>query len=141
MIEIISGVVAAILIIIVSRTLSEYFTIKLFAAMVLVAIAFIYVGFSLKDNPAGLIILEIVIALILSAAAIIGYLRNNSLIAYGIIFHGLWDLAHHNGSLIKTDIPVYWPAFCSVIDVIIGIYFLVIFKKQAASLHTTVLKK
>ena len=137
MIEIISGVVAAIVIIIVSQTLSKYFTSKLFAAMVLVAIAFIYVGFSLKDNPTNLIVLEIGIALLLFFIAIIGYIRYDFLIAYGIIFHGLWDLAHHNGLLISTDVPLYWPVFCSIIDVIIGVYFLVIFKKQAKSSHTS----
>jgi hypothetical protein len=134
MIEIISGIVAAIAIIIISRLLSKYVTVKLFAAAVLVAIAFIYVGFSLKENPVDLIILEVAMALLLFFVAIVGYIRNNSWIAYGIIFHGLWDLFHHNGYLISTDIPDYWPTFCSIIDVIDGIYFLIIFKKKAGSL-------
>jgi hypothetical protein len=134
MIEIISGIIAAIVIIIISRLLANYVSNKLFAAAMLIAIAFIYVGFSLKDNPAELIILEVGVALILFFVAIIGYIRNNSLIAYGIIFHGLWDLIHHNGYLISTDIPDYWPTFCSIIDVIDGIYFLIIFKKKAGSL-------
>jgi membrane protease YdiL (CAAX protease family) len=134
MIDIISGFVAAVVIIILSRVLSKYFTTKLYAASILVAIAFIYVGFSLKNNPNSLIILEIVVALILFFVAVIGYTRNNSLIAYGIIFHGVWDFAHHNRFLINTDIPVYWPTFCSIIDIITGIYFLLIFQKQAKSL-------
>ena len=45
MIEIISGVTAAIVIIILSRLLSKYFTTKLIAATILVAIVFIYIGF------------------------------------------------------------------------------------------------
>ena len=121
----------------ISQTLSKYFSNKLLAATILVAIAFIYVGFSLKNNPTSLIILEIAMALILYFVAIIGYVRNNSLIAYGIIFHGLWYFVHHNGYLINTDIPVYWPSFCSIIDVIDGVYFLVIFKKEAKSLSHT----
>ena len=131
MIEIISGIATAILIIIIARLLSQYVSTKLFAATVLVAIAFIYVGFSLKENPVDLIILEVAMALLLYFVAIIGYIRNNSWIAYGIIFHGLWDLVHHNGYFISTDIPVYWPTFCSIIDVIDGIYFLIIFRKKA----------
>ncbi|HEX6848404.1 MAG TPA: DUF6010 family protein [Chitinophagaceae bacterium] len=133
MIEIISGFAAAVVIIILSRVLSKYFTIKLYAATVLVAIAFIYVGFSLKNNPTNLIILEIAVAVILYFVAMIGYTRNNSLIAYGIIFHGVWDFAHHNGFLIDTDVPVYWPSFCAIIDIIAGIYFLIIFKKDVKS--------
>jgi hypothetical protein len=129
MIEIIASIVAAIVIIVLSQVLSKYFTIKLIAATILVAIAFIYVGFSLKDNPVSLIILELGVALILYFVAIIGYARNNFLIAYGIIFHGIWDLFHHKGFFIGTDIPGYWPTFCLIIDIIDGIYFLVIFKK------------
>jgi hypothetical protein len=134
MVEIISGIVAAVVIIFLSRILSKYFSTRLFASTILVAIAFIYVGFSLKDNPTGLIILEVAMALILYFVALIGYTRNNQLIAWGIIFHGLWDIAHHNRSFINTNIPVYWPTFCSIIDVIDGIYFLVIFRKEARSL-------
>ena len=134
MTESIYGIVAAILIIVISRLLSKYITSKLYAATILVAIAFIYVGFSLKDNPPGLIFLEVAVALILYFVAVIGYARNNSLIAYGIIFHGLWDITHHNGFFIRTDIPDYWPTFCMIIDVIDGIYFLIIFRKNAGSL-------
>jgi hypothetical protein len=134
MIETISGIVAAVVIIIISRLLSKYLANKLIAATILVAIAFIYVGFSLKDNPASLIILEVAVALILYFTAIIGYARNNLLIAFGIIFHGLWDIVHHNGFLIGTDIPGYWPAFCFIIDIIDGVYFLMIFKKEARTL-------
>jgi hypothetical protein len=53
-----------------------------------------------------LIALEVSVALILYFTAIVGYTRNNSLIAWGIIFHGVWDICHHNGSLIGTHIPV-----------------------------------
>jgi hypothetical protein len=46
MIETISGIVSAVAIIIISRVLSKYFTLKLMATTILVAIAFIYVGVS-----------------------------------------------------------------------------------------------
>ena len=131
MIETISGIGTAIVIIVLSRSLSKYITVKLFAATNLVAIAFIYVGFSLKDNPAGFIILESAIALVFYFMAIIGYARSNSLIAWGIILHGVWDILHHNVFFISTDIPGYWPPFCLAIDIIDGIYFLVIFRNQS----------
>ena len=107
MIETISGVATAIVIIILSQVLSKYFTTRLIAATILVAIAFIYVGFSLKGNPVNSIILEIAVALILYFVAIIGFTRNSSLIAYGIIFHGVWEIFHHKGFLIDTDVPDY----------------------------------
>jgi hypothetical protein len=133
MAETISGIIAAVVIIILSQVLSRYFTVRLFAATVLVAIAFIYVGFSLKGNPVHLIISEVSFALVLYFLAIIGYTRNSLLVAYGIILHGLWDIFHHNGFLIGTDIPDYWPSFCFIIDIIDGLYFLILFKKEKVS--------
>ena len=130
MIETVSGIFTAIVIIILSQLLSKYFTTKLIAATILVAIAFIYVGFSLKDNPVSLIILEIVAALIFYFLAIIGYTRKSLLLAYGIILHGLWDIFHHKGLIIDTDIPGYWPSFCFIIDIIDGAYFWMIFRHK-----------
>jgi hypothetical protein len=130
MIEIISGIVAGVVIIIISQVLSKYFTFKLIATTILVAIGFIYTGFALKGNPVSLIILEIVVSLFFYFLAIIGYTRNSLLIAYGIILHGVWDIFHHNGLLVETNIPGYWPSFCSIVDIIDGLYFLIIFKRS-----------
>lgn len=130
MIESISGVVMAVAVIILTQTTSKYFTAKLIAATNLVAIAFIYVGFSLTDNSANLTVLEVLVSLVFYFIAIIGYIRNGYAIAYGIILHGVWDIFHHNGSLIGTHIPGYWPVFCLVVDIIDGLYFLILFKNQ-----------
>src|SRR5678815_1739698 len=116
MIETISGIVSAVAIIIISRVLSKYFTARLMATTILVAIAFIYVGFSLKDNPVSLIVLEVAVSLVFYFLAIIGYIRNGFAIAYGIILHGVWDICHHNGSFVGTHIPGYWPSFCFIVD-------------------------
>jgi len=130
MTETISGVAVAAFVIILTRMLSAYFTTKLFATTILVAIAFIYVGFSLKQNPVSSITLEVAVALIFYFLAIIGYTKNNLLIAYGIILHGIWDIFHHKGLFVKTDVPVYWPSFCLTVDIIDGLYFLFVFKKN-----------
>lgn len=130
MIETASGIATAIVVIILSQVLSKYFAANLIAATVLVAIAFIYVGFSLKDNPAGLVIVETGAALVFYFLAIIGFTRNGSLLAYGIILHGMWDLFHHKGLVLKTDVPRYWPSFCLIVDVVDGLYFLALFKSR-----------
>jgi uncharacterized protein DUF6010 len=134
MIETISAIVIGVATIILTRILSRYFPVKLMAATILVAIAFIYVGYSLQDNPVSLTILEITVSLLFYFAALIGYMRNGYAIAYGIILHGVWDICHHNGFLVGTHIPGYWPLFCSVVDVIDGLYFLILFKSQKNSL-------
>ena len=133
MIEILSAVGCSLVIIILARVLSKVFTTKLFAASILVAIAFIYVGFSLKGNPISLIILEIAAALVFYFIALVGYKSNPALIAYGIIGHGVWDFLHHRLALIPTSIPTYWPLFCSVVDLITGIYFLIMFRRDKNS--------
>ena len=130
MIETIAAILTAVACIIITLVLSKYFTSKLIAATILVAIAFIYVGFSLKDNPINSIILEISIALVFYFMAIIGYTRNSLLIAFGILLHGVWDIFHHKGIPIQTDIPGYWPTFCFIVDIIDGLFFLFLFRAQ-----------
>jgi len=129
MIESISGIVTAILIIIISKQLSKYFTIKLFAATILVSIAFIYVGFSLKENTNSSIILEVAIALFFYFLALIGYTHNTLLLAFGIMLHGVWDAFHYDDLFVKTDIPGYWPSFCFIVDIIDGLFFLFVFMR------------
>ena len=130
MIETISGIITAIVIILLTRVLSKYFPAKLFAATILVAIAFIYVGFSLKENPLYWVILEVGVALGFYFLAIIGYTRNSLWIPLGILLHGLWDIFHHKGLPVQTEIPGYWPTFCFIVDIIDGVYFLFLFKAQ-----------
>ena len=65
MTETIFGIITAVIIILISRFKPLYLTQKLFAATILVAIAFIYVGFSLKENQVSFIVLECGFALLL----------------------------------------------------------------------------
>lgn len=74
-------------------------------------------------------VLEISVAVAFYLIAVFGYVRNNALIAYGIILHGIWDILHHNAFFIKTDIPHYYPVYCIVVDIIIGIYFLIVLRR------------
>ena len=130
MIQILSAIATALIIIMITILFSKHFSAKLVAATVLCSIAFIYVGFSLKENTVSSIVLEVLVAVVFYFMAIIGYSKHNSLIAYGIVLHGIWDISHHNALLIKTDIPYYWPAYCLVVDIIIGFYFFIVFKVQ-----------
>ncbi len=102
---------------------------KLIAATILVAIGFIYVGFALKENSMSDIVLEIIAALVFYFIAVIGFVKNPKLIAFGILQHGVWDFIHHLTD--ATVNPAYWPVYCLTIDVIWSIYFYNIFNKQA----------
>lgn len=129
MIEAISGMVTATIIIILSRALRSFFSTRLIATTVLVAIAFIYVGFSLQTNLISSIVLETGVALFFYFLALTGYMKNSLLIAYGILLHGVWDVLHHKG-LVASNVPEYWPSFCFVVDVVTGLYFLLVFRAR-----------
>ena len=129
MIEFIAALVVTIGLIILTLFLHKYFTTSLIASAILIAIAFIYVGFALKDNTIPYIILEISMAIILFFLAIVGASKRNGLAGYGILFHGMWDIFHHNGWFVDTNIPIYWPVFCFTIDLIYGLFLIHIFKK------------
>jgi len=129
MVETILGLAVAMAMIFLSVVLNKFFSTKLIAATILVAIAFIYVGFALKDNTIPSTILEITIATTFYFMAIIGYSSNPSLLAYGIMLRGVWDAFHRNTLIVGTIIPSYWPSFCLAIDLVYGIYLLYIFKK------------
>ena len=96
MIQILSAIATALVIIVITILLSKHFSAKLFAATILCSIAFIYVGFSLKENMVSSIVLEVLVAVVFYFMAIIGYSKHNSLISYGIVLHGIWDITHHN---------------------------------------------
>ena len=128
--QILLAIVTALIIIMLTILFSKQFSAKLVALTLLCSIAFIYVGFSLKGNTVSSIILEVLVASAFIFFAIISYVRRNSLIAYGIVLHGIWDITHHNALLIKTDIPHYWPVYCLVVDIIIGVYFFIVFKTK-----------
>jgi hypothetical protein len=127
MIEALSGVITSIIIIILTRALSAFFSTRLIATTILVAIAFIYVGFSLQTNLISSIVLETSVALFFYFLALTGCMKNSLLIAYGIMLHGVWDVLHHKG-LVATSIPGYWPSFCLVVDVITGLYIFLVYK-------------
>ena len=130
MIESIAAIITALFVIIVNTILLKKISDKLIAATVLCSIAFIYVGFALTENVTRNIILEIVVALIFYFIAITGYSKNSYLIALGIILHGFWDISHHSISIVSTDIPDYYPLFCLIVDILLGIYFFLLFKMK-----------
>lgn len=136
MIETLSGIATALIVILLIRLSPKHFPAKLVACTALCSMAFIYVGFSMQGNTTNAIMLEIFMALVFYFIAFIGYLKSPSLLGYGILFHGAWDLLHHHAFVVKTIVPSYWPPYCSVVDVIWGVYFIGYFKKQISALST-----
>jgi hypothetical protein len=137
MVQILSAIATTGFVILFTRLLSRFYSSKFAAATILCSIAFIYVGFSLKGNPVSATILEVLVAVVFYLIAVIGYSKNSSLIAYGIVLHGIWDLLHHKASIVKTDIPNYYPIFCLTVDILLGLYFLLVFKVKNGRIKST----
>jgi hypothetical protein len=94
------------------------------AAITLVLIAGIYIGYAFKDGRVQSILIEFPTALVFSAAAWLGINGYPSFIIVALALHGLWDLMHHN--LIDTEIPRWYIPFCAVVDWIMAASLFVI---------------
>jgi hypothetical protein len=84
------------------------------AAITLVLIAGVYIGYAFKDGRASSILIELPTALAFSGAAWAGMNGYPSLIIAALALHGLWDLLHHN--VVKTEIPRWYIPFCAATD-------------------------
>lgn len=126
--EIWAGIIVGISLIIFCVFFSRYFSYRLLATTMLVAIAFIYIGFSLQNNTEFTLIRESVASTLFYFIAITGFKYKTKLLGAGLLLHGIWDLLHLN--LIDLTMPIYWPVFCCVIDVIDGVFFLLVFHKE-----------
>jgi len=129
MIEITAALISAGFLIALSQGFKKYIPHRLAASTILIAIAFIYVGFALQGNTASSATMEIIAAVVFYIIAVTGYLKYEKLLPAGIILHGVWDIAHHLG-FSETRIPDYYPVFCLSIDFVIGIYFWIIFSRR-----------
>lgn len=84
------------------------------AALSVVVIAGIYVGFAFKDGRASVLRIELLGAAGFMAAAWLGLNGMPMAIVVALALHGLWDLLHH--SPIKTEIPDWYIGFCITTD-------------------------
>lgn len=103
------------------KTVSVYL-----AAITLSIIAGAYIGFAAKDGRWSAFAIEMGGASIFSVAALIGLLGWPLAIPIGIIAHAGWDLLHHN-DFFGARIPQWYIPFCAIIDLIVGIGFLVLY--------------
>lgn len=98
----------------------KYFDRRLIGSLTLVAIAFIYIGFSWKDTPS--LIYSILSAAVFSALSYFGYKKNFILIITGLALHGVWDIVF---PLFSSAAPHGYSIFCITIDILLAIYFYV----------------
>lgn len=94
------------------------------AAITLVLIAGIYIGYAFKDGRPKTIFLELSVAILFAAAAWLGMNGYPLLIVAALAAHGLWDLLHHK--IVATDVPRWFIPFCAICDWIMAAGLLLI---------------
>ena len=86
----------------------------LLAALILVLIAGVYLGYAFSDGRWKIIATEGVVASVFLGAAFIGVSGWQWAIPIAFALHGLWDAAHH--SRVGTIMPHWYIPFCAVYD-------------------------
>lgn len=104
-----------------------------FHALLLAAIAWIYVGFALQDGRGSAMVVESLVAFAFFVTALFGLVHAPYVIAAGFVAHALWDVLHHDSVAgIGTSLPAWYPRFCAVYDVVHAALFLALGTFNAA---------
>lgn len=91
------------------------------AALTLVFIAGIYVGFAIMNGAEQAFVTEISIAVTFAALGTGGLLMFAWIIPFGLIGHAFWDYLHHRKSNMLTEVPKWYIPFCIVVDIILAL--------------------
>lgn len=108
--------------------------------LTLLSLPLIYVVFAIVGHDFYALGLEMLIGLPFLVITIVcckQHLKNSAYImAAGWMLHGVYD-AFHPALFHNAGIPEWWPVFCGAVDVIIGLYLLVLARRlpQSALVH------
>ncbi len=108
----------------------EYDKDRSFYPVILIVIAMYYVLFAVMNESAGIIITELIIALVFMSIAVVGARVSALIVAVGLMAHGVFDL-FHNLIVTNPDVPAWWPGFCAAVDVVLGLVVLYIAKTRS----------
>lgn len=93
--------------------------------------------FALFSVDYSVLYCEILIGLLFIALATYCALVNTKIypIALGsaYLWHAVYDI-HHNHFFVNSGIPEWWPEFCGVIDIILGLYLLSLSNRHSHTL-------
>lgn len=90
------------------------------AALVLAAIAGIYLGFAVLDGSTTRLIREAIAALAFIGIAASAIIYNPLWLPVGYIAHGIWDWLHHLPPF-KLKMPNWYIPFCAAYDILAGV--------------------
>jgi len=84
---------------------------------VLIFIAAYYVFFAFMAGEG--IVAEILVATVFTTIAVIGAYTRLLWVGIGIVLHGVFDWIHPH-LITNGGVPLWWPAFCAGIDIVLG---------------------
>lgn len=118
------GIVVSILIIVpFKKTRLE--SSKFAYSFLLITFPFYYFAFAVYGNDYTVIPLEFLGGLVFFGIALLSLKFSDfykfNFLALGYILHGIYDVTH-NSFFVNVGTPVWWPEFCGVIDIILGLY-------------------
>jgi hypothetical protein len=88
---------------------------RAFYPTVLIVIALYYVLFAAMSESAQTVLLESVVMVGFSIAAVVGFKSSAWMVVGGLAGHGVFD-ALHSYVLENSGVPMWWPAFCLAFD-------------------------
>lgn len=91
------------------------------AALTLVFIAGIYVGFAIMNGRESAFTTEASVAVTFSLLGLGGLLFSAWIIPIGLIGHAIWDMLHHRKSHLLAEVPTWYVPFCIVVDVVLAL--------------------
>ena len=100
-----------------------------FAALLIALIAGVYFGFAVVNGSPRDQMVEFNMTGLFTIAGLLGLLAWPILLPLAYLGHACWDLAHHNRARLSlVAIPQWYVPWCIVIDVIVGVGLLVIWR-------------
>jgi hypothetical protein len=93
---------------------------RAFYPTVLIVVASYYPLFAVMGASRPSLETEIVVGLVFSVFAILGFKKIMWVAAAGIAGHGFFDFIVHPALVPNPGMPVWWPGFCGTIDIVLG---------------------
>ncbi|MBX7132085.1 MAG: hypothetical protein K1X67_05330 [Fimbriimonadaceae bacterium] len=92
---------------------------RAYYATILAVVALYYALFAVMGGSVNALLLESIAIVVFFVLTALGYRRSQWFVVAGLVGHGLYDCVH--GYLISNPgMPVWWPPFCSSIDITMG---------------------
>lgn len=131
--QLLIGVVACGVFIILARRLSWEQELRLYAQALVIA-ALIYVGFAAREVTFGWMALELTGLAMFTLAAVLGVKTSTWMLALGWGVHAAWDVMLHK----LTDVafvPHWYPAVCVGFDLLLAAYIAVQIRRDTLALN------